>query len=581
MKQSRILVLALLALAAWSCGRKSTTPSSVLNHSPVTVLVAAPYDTSFLKTPQGGIPTAVVYRYHAHWYGSDPDGKVVGYYVIVTDTNGVPGLTDFYNPKYFTTRTDSIFTFTVTPTSPRYPHTLWVAAVDDQGKSDFNPAHVILNAEDRYLPEPVVDAAYAIIPGGRQVWLTDSERDPSHSPRDTIPLGSYVHFRWHVAPPRDPHQAPVVGFKVRIGSTEVFTTDTSVTYLADQLQSGRNEFHLKGVDAVNGETGSGGAPDTLRVFAYNYAPGTWFTDPNTLALPPELRPIQRRFYELRDGKVIPHADGDTISRTSDIRLAFGGWDRDGQVRGFSVEFRNSLVGGGGLQPTPTATTPPSGSIEVFEPFLNQPYEFSTDLERHKAGVRSFLVRAFDYQGQVDPTGARITVVSGFRPYFKVGDVTQCAFLVNGQPLHDKSGRTRIPFDPSFPGDTLLVDSSVAPVYIAANPTSFSVRAVAYDGNDLTGSTPITSPGAFNLALDPETASPTTYDQVTPSNVTGVTFPFWVPDPTDPTATRYIQIRTGLHVIEVTANDYLSSEGQDLGAGRIAKLRIPFYFKRKR
>ncbi|MBI5836023.1 MAG: hypothetical protein HZB25_02150 [Candidatus Eisenbacteria bacterium] len=521
-----------------------TEATNTINRSPRVVLVATPFDTSFIKTPEGGIPTAVLYRYHAHWYGSDPDGKVIGYSVIVTDTNAVPGISDFQDPSHFTTRTDSIFTFTVTANTQRYPHTLWVTAVDDKFKADFNPAHVILNAEDRYLPEPVLDESYAITPGGAHIQLADASRNTNIAPRDTIPLGSSVHFKWHAAPKRNPFQAEVVGFKVRIGASYVFTTDTSITYPADKLLPGRNEFHIRGVDAVLGETGAGGAPDTLRVFSYNFAPGTWFTDPNTLALPAELRPIQRRFQEVRDGKVYAHTDGDTISRRSDIRIAFGGWDRDGQIRGFSVQVKNSLMGGGGSQPPPTPSTPPSGSIEVFEPYLHAPFEFKSSAENFRAGVRSFIVRGFDYQGQVDPKGSKITVVCGFRPFFKAPLVK----LTYGP-------NQRFPF--TLP-DTLVVDS----VYVGQ---SLTCVALGFDGNDPTGNTPISGSGygaEYTFTLDPESATPVTY-----TLASSVSPAFSVPS------------TAGLHILEVTVNDFLS--GQLPADGRQAKLRIPFFVKSKR
>jgi len=144
------------------------------------VLIATPFDTTFLKTPAAD-PHAVLYRYHAHWYGSDPDGKIVGFVVVVTDTNGPPSIAQFLDPRAFTTRTDSIFSFRVTSNSQRYPHTIWVSALDDKGKADFSPAHVIVNAEDRFLPEPEIIEAYALTPGNVQIDLTDSERSRSHA----------------------------------------------------------------------------------------------------------------------------------------------------------------------------------------------------------------------------------------------------------------------------------------------------------------------------------------------------------------------------------------------------------------
>lgn len=547
MKQSRLLVFALLVLALWGCGRKLNAVAPDTNKSPETVLVATPYDTTFLKTPNGGIPTAVIYRYHAHWYGVDPDGRVNGFLIVVTDTNGSPTIAQFLDPRSFTTRTDSIFTFQVKAGSQRYPHSLWVTAIDDKGKADFSPAHVILNAEDRYLPEPVFDEAYATSPGGRRFPLTDNDRRSGHAPRDTIPIGSRVYFRWH-STTADPY-GRVVGYKIRIGSGYVFTRDTIAEFDASMLALGRNEFHLRAVDAVGGETGSDGGSDSLRIFSYNFGPGTWLADPNTMSMPAELRPMQRRYLEVADGKSVlrTESDGDTLARTSNIRLAFGGWDRDGQVRGFAVKVSVTTSGGGGLDLPPTPSTPPPGSAEVFEPYLHDNYEFNTASTLYRSGIYSFTGRAFDYQGQLDPQGSSIRIVVGRRPYFRASEIFLSANSIGRQNAFQ---------------DTVVLNSITDAV--------LTVEAPAHDGNLPPGSSPIVADAAYDYVLDPEGDA-----QVFEKNDGTKDIPM-----TTTTGQGNKPLTPGLHILEITANDYLQSKGQRTTDGRIAKVRIPFFYGQK-
>ncbi len=547
MKQSRLFVFALLMLALWGCGRKLNTIAPDTNKSPETMLVATPFDTTFLKTPNGGIPTAVIYRYHAHWYGVDPDGRVAGFVVVVTDTNGVPGIAQFLDPRAFTTRTDSIFTFQVKAGSQRYPHTLWVAAIDDKGKADFSPAHVILNAEDRYLPEPIFDEAYAIAPSGEHFPLTDNDRRGGHAPRDTIPIGSRVHFRWHSVT-KDPY-GRVVGYKIRIGSNYVFTRDTIAEFDASRLALGRNEFHLRAVDAVGGETGSDGGSDSLRIFAYNFGPGTWLADPNTMSMPAELRPMQRHYFEVINGKSIlrTESDGDTLPRTSDLRLAFGGWDRDGQVRGFAVKVSVITSGGGGLDLPPTPSTPPPGSTEVFEPFLHDAFEFTTTSTLYRSGTYTFTGKAFDYQGQLDPQGASIRIVVGHRPYFRAGEIFLSANSIGRRNAFQ---------------DTIVLNS--------VTDVSLNVEAPAHDGNLPVGASGIVADAAYTFVLDPEGAGQV-YEGSNGSKDIQMAIS---------TSQGDKPLTPGLHILEITANDYLQSKGQRTTDGRTAKVRIPFFYGQK-
>ena len=87
------------------------------NQAPKTYLALVP-DAGLRRT---------VSQQHIHWWGTDPDGFVVGYYVSLDSLHWT-----------FTTQTDSLFVFHLSRTDTTY--SFFVAAVDDQGLRDPQPA---------------------------------------------------------------------------------------------------------------------------------------------------------------------------------------------------------------------------------------------------------------------------------------------------------------------------------------------------------------------------------------------------------------------------------------------------------
>ncbi|MFN3530724.1 MAG: hypothetical protein ACK417_12440 [Bacteroidia bacterium] len=87
-----------------------------------------------------------------HWWGTDPDGYVVGY-EFTFDMN--PGPSTLWN---YTTRTDSTFLLTVPPGQDTFDFRFTVRAIDNEGLRDPNPASVRYPVKNS---PPDVDFVYA------------------------------------------------------------------------------------------------------------------------------------------------------------------------------------------------------------------------------------------------------------------------------------------------------------------------------------------------------------------------------------------------------------------------------------
>src|SRR5262249_7708299 len=75
-------------------GRKPLAPTFDRNPAPQTSITPAPLDSLTVKNETGlappPVPGVLPSRFHLYWAGSDPDGKVVGFYYAVTETTAVP-----------------------------------------------------------------------------------------------------------------------------------------------------------------------------------------------------------------------------------------------------------------------------------------------------------------------------------------------------------------------------------------------------------------------------------------------------------------------------------------------------------
>ncbi len=143
----RVLVgLVLMALALAGC-RAFEPEAVIVNKAPETYIIGAPLEDG------GGY-----YHFHVYWYGSDEDGQVDRFVWALTDTTVQDDETTDdeedvrFNPAldattleigHYTTRTDSIFNFTIDQgVSPSYDMTLHMVAIDDFGDFDRTPARL-------------------------------------------------------------------------------------------------------------------------------------------------------------------------------------------------------------------------------------------------------------------------------------------------------------------------------------------------------------------------------------------------------------------------------------------------------
>jgi len=382
----------------WAVGcRKPLTPSIDRNVAPETWIVAAPMDTITVRdanhVPVPGDPTVHVIpvRFHMYWAGSDPDGAVVGFYWAVTETTTtIDPLTGTVPPLpgpkpldyHYTTRTDTTFIFNVTENSPDRQHAFFIYAVDNMGKADPTPARFMFTSIDKYPPTPIFDVAQALgtiytydAPGGVSYAcgqlqggqlnshpvvkdITD-QSVPRTLPRDTAAVNSGLRFKWHAV--LGIAGTFVLKYCHKLEEPDFVCTPPAVdsaTY-AGGLAAGQKVFTLRAVDQA------GGARDSTRRFILNFDPDTWFSGPDTLAFPNQIRdpatgdrwyqplpspngpgvpctlmspdsitvlPLYRQprktFFEIYNGKLYAHAEFDTVHMNSFVIFFNGGYDKD-------------------------------------------------------------------------------------------------------------------------------------------------------------------------------------------------------------------------------------------------------------
>lgn len=312
------------------------TPNVDRNKAPETWITAAPFDTITLVRGQVPLPSTIPIRFHVYWAGSDQDGAVTGYYWAVVETlpvapeGGTPSLPGPRpNDYHYTTRSDSTFIFSVAEDFPDRQHAFFVYSVDDKGKPDPTPARFIFNAQDRFPPLPIFDEAVGIgtvyffdadgvLRSEEKTFNITDRVDPqnptsSKAPRDTVPSGARLRFRYHanirVA------GSIVKGYRFKLDEAQLQPKNLDslfhkniVEYHVPQAESdparegadtqpvatGIKIFTLRAVDQANGSL------DSTRRFQLNFAPDTWFAgpDPDNNAPPWQTLPGTGEKYAL-------------------------------------------------------------------------------------------------------------------------------------------------------------------------------------------------------------------------------------------------------------------------------------------
>jgi hypothetical protein len=142
------LIVLMIAFALFLNGCRVFQPeTAVVNKPPETFITGGP-------TEHGG----GYYRFHVYWYGRDEDGRIERFvWALTGNTAPDPDTNDededqLFNPGlnastlaigHWTTRTDSIFNFTIDAgSSPSAERTLHLVAMDDRGAFDRTPARL-------------------------------------------------------------------------------------------------------------------------------------------------------------------------------------------------------------------------------------------------------------------------------------------------------------------------------------------------------------------------------------------------------------------------------------------------------
>ncbi len=391
------LLLCLLTVFLGAGCRKALEPTADNNQAPETWITAAPQDSittrSVTGQPVSPIITRIPVRFHVYWAGSDRDGAVAGYYWAVVETlatppgDGLP-LPNLPGPKAsdyrFTTRSDSTFIFRASEDLSEREHAFFVYSVDNKGKPDPTPARFIFRAYDRFPPDPVFDLArasgtvYALSGGGGVVPttvtidVTDTYAVERPFPRDTVPTGAQLEFRWHGVPSIP--GSHVLGYRYKLDESDFNVVDSSVHSViynggpgTTAVSPGVKRFTLRAV----GESGWRG--QATRYFQMNFAPDSWYSgpDPNdpvagwstyldgngkrywyksvvnwssftgvpgtlmssdSAQVMPSARPERNTFFEIYKDRIWAHFEDDTVHLNSWVVFPAGGFDRDSPYR---------------------------------------------------------------------------------------------------------------------------------------------------------------------------------------------------------------------------------------------------------
>ena len=300
-----ILFFLLILIPVVGGCRKPLAPTFDRNQAPETWITAAPLDTITLRdgpTPIQTEPGVIPFRYHLYWAGSDPDGKIAGFFFAVVETLPIPIPPATVPPPlpgpkardyHFTTKTDSTFIFSVSDARTDRRHAFYIYAVDNLGKPDPTPAKFIFNSIDRYPPLAVIDkfitTGFVWNQDPTTLALTRVLRSDTVTAQDTfkigaiarktVPVGSRIDIAWHSEATTVDN--PAVGYRYKLDEPDYVSVGVSTTTLSyntgpgDAVGPGLKLFRLRAIDQAGGARSGGNTPETNRFFQMNFPPVTW------------------------------------------------------------------------------------------------------------------------------------------------------------------------------------------------------------------------------------------------------------------------------------------------------------------
>ena len=353
-----LLMAALLVLL--SCEKEELVRPDQ-NRPPETILSVGPN--------QGDI---VFHRYHVRWTGLDEDGVVVGYWVASVPEdelwNGRTSYEDIIEymldlPWRYTTKTESLFVFRADRPNSRN-HSLYVQAVDNEGKVDEIPAMVNFLAIDPGVPDISICMASSVT---RYSSVLDTLVPPgmcveTGAEGDTLPQYNVefagepitITLNWE----GDDPDGEVTEWRYRLDSkgevrVPADVTSTTLTYdrdnpAASDVWVGAHEFRLVGVDDANARS----EEDVAR-FIINYDPDTvidsvWTYRDKVDNLRNETDRLDEKLIyakEWRETGQVPEGYDRVCYHFGQLRLKFHGTDRDKDPGGWPPEwFKWSISG---------------------------------------------------------------------------------------------------------------------------------------------------------------------------------------------------------------------------------------------
>jgi hypothetical protein len=240
------------------------------NRPPETILAVAPK-----------VDDPVFHKYLVRWTGLDRDGLVVAYRVATVAEDQLYGgrtspedIIEYLLDLEWTTTdaTESLFVFRADRPNSRN-HSLYVVAVDNEGKEDPSPARTNFLAIDFQLPDPTILLSHALDPVPHLVGSAGDTLPAFNTDNPGSPI--WIKMEWEGEDP----DGEIVSWKYRLDSGKEYTVGadtTSVEFTYDPANPGQSdvlvgfhEFRLSAVDDANAES-----PRKVARFIINYDPDT-------------------------------------------------------------------------------------------------------------------------------------------------------------------------------------------------------------------------------------------------------------------------------------------------------------------
>ena len=411
-------VVALVSLAGAAGCERDDPPAVDRNRPPQTFLTVGPP-----VSPDPENPTPLFYRSPLFWRGEDVDGTVAGFEFAIDDTTE-PGAWKF------TTKTDSVFRFSVSEIGPR-EHLFLIRAVDNEGKVDPTPDSLRFEASSE---PPTVRFTDVYVNG---------VLNPEIANGDTVEVMSDVTVCWTGSDP----DGEIAAWESKFNTQPTWVLherqDTCLT--RTDLVADWHTFTVRAIDDAGGKSLS---EARFRIRS-NFDPKTTIDTTSIVATAatPWIHPDSVLTIRYRDG--MGNAQ-DTMPLNSRVSFCWSSTDIDGPV----VRYQWQVDAAGGATESTCVTSHSLLSTS------------STDVPRY------IFVKGIDVYGSVEQAPDSIPIHVNFAPRaeFVVRD-TQDVYIpelfrwyFTGDDIDSNPDSLRflwrfLDFDQLFTNDSLIVQDS--------------------------------------------------------------------------------------------------------------------------